>query len=242
LLVHGFPLDSGMWEAQLAGLANQAYLIAPDLRGHGRSEVPPGPYAMDQHADDLAGLLDYLGVQKVVVAGLSMGGYVTFAFWRRHPERVAGLGLVDTRANGDTSEGRAARTAMIERVRERGVSILAEEMLPQMLNAENLRDERIAGALKEIILRQPAEGMIGTLGAMRDREDSGPTLRTINVPTVVIGGEDDVITPPEVIVTMGKEIPDARPILIVHAGHMSPMENPAECNMALAELLTRARF
>ena len=104
-----------------------------------------GPYSMDQHADDLAALLDHLLVQKAVIAGLSMGGYVALAFWRRHPQRVAGLALVDTRANADTPDGRAGRTATADRVRERGVTVLAEEMMPRLLSPENLGDEQIAG-------------------------------------------------------------------------------------------------
>jgi 3-oxoadipate enol-lactonase len=242
LLVHGFPLDSGMWEAQLEGLADGAYIIAPDLSGHGRSDVPPGPYSMDQHADDLAALLDYLGIPKAIVAGLSMGGYVTMAFWRRHPERVAALALLDTRASADTPEAGAGRSATIERVRERGVVVLEEEMMPRLLSTENQANEELAGRVREIVLRQPAEGMMNALAAMRDREDSTATLATMNVPTIVVGGERDVITPPEVIVTMAKEIPDGRAVLIVNAGHMSPMENPGEVNMALRELVSIARF
>jgi pimeloyl-ACP methyl ester carboxylesterase len=197
---------------------------------------------MDQHADDLAALLDYLGVRKAVIAGLSMGGYVAFAYWRRHPERVAALALLDTRAVPDSPEARDGRTATIQQVRERGVSVLVEEMMPRLLNPANLRDDRLAGAVEEIIQRQPAEGMIGALAAMRDREDSTPTLPTIKVPTYVIGGEDDVITPPDVTVTMAKMIPDARSVLILNAGHLSPMENPGEVNMALSELLSVAQF
>lgn len=242
VLVHGFPLDSGMWDAQLAGLAEQAHVIAPDLRGHGRSDAPPTPYTMDQHADDLAALLDLLGVKKAVVAGLSMGGYVTLAFWRRHPARVAGLALIDTRANADTAEGRANRTQTIDRVAQRGVGVLADEMMPRLLSAEHLDDERFAGALREIIARQPAQGMIGALGAMRDRQDSTPTLATITVPAIVVGGEYDSISPPEVATAMAKEIPEARAVLIVDAGHMAPMENPGEVNMALGELLSIAKF
>jgi pimeloyl-ACP methyl ester carboxylesterase len=242
LLVHGFPLDSGIWEAQLEGLADRAHVIAPDLRGHGQSDVPPGPYTMDQYADDLAALLDSAGVKKAVVAGLSMGGYVTLAFWRRHPSQVAGLALIDSRAAADTSEGRMSRTEMMDRVAQGGSGILVDELLPRLLSPENLTDERITGPLREVILRQPAQGMIGALGAMRDREDNTPALATITVPTIAVSGEHDMLIPPEVAVTMAKEIPDARSVLIVNAGHMTPMENPAELNMALGELLSIARF
>ncbi len=242
LLIHGFPLDSAMWDAQLEGLADRAYVIAPDLRGHGQSDRPAGAYSMDQHADDLAALLEQLGVRKAVVAGLSMGGYVAFAFWRRHAERVAGLALVDTRANADTEEGRSNREATIGRVRERGVAALTEDMMPKLLSPENLNDAQVAGRVREMILRQPAEGMMTALAAMRDREDSTPTLATITVPTYVIGGEHDLIAPAEVTVTMAKQIRDARSVLIMNAGHMAPVENPQEVNMALSELLSIAKF
>jgi pimeloyl-ACP methyl ester carboxylesterase len=230
-----------MWEAQLGGLADRAHVIAPDLRGHGKSDAPASPYTMDQHADDLAALLDHLRVSRAVVAGFSMGGYATLAFWRRHSQRIAGLALVDTRAGADTPEGRAGRNATADRVRKRGVIVLAEEMLPRLLSTENQHDERLADRLREIILRQPAEGMIGALTAMRGREDSTAMLPSITVPTVVLVGEHDGITPPDIAVAMAKEIPEARPIVISNAGHMSPMENPAEVNMALGELLSLVR-
>ena len=242
LLVHGFPLDSGMWEAQLAGLGDRSHVIAPDLRGHGRSEVTAGGYSMEQHADDLAALLDHLGIAKAMIAGFSMGGYVAFPFWRRHPERVAGLAFVDTRAAPDTPEGHAGRTATAERVRERGVDVLVDDLMPRLLSADNLQDQALVARIREIILRQPAEGMIAASIAMRDRPDSTGLLSTITVPTVVVAGEHDDITPPEVAVTMAKAIPEARSVLIVNAGHMSPMENPGEVNMALSELLSIARF
>ncbi len=242
VLVHGFPLDSAMWEAQLAGLSERAYVIAPDLRGHGASDAPTGPYSMDQHADDLAGLLDHLSVRRAVVAGLSMGGYVTFAFWRRHPQRVAGLALIDTRANAETPEGRAGREATIAKVRAGGVEILAEEMLPRLLSPGNRGNVQLVDRLRQMILRQRADGMISSLSAMRDREDSTATLPTISVPTVVIVGEHDVITPVELTLAIAKQIPDSRPVIVAGAGHMSPMENPQEVNMALGEVLSLARL
>ena len=237
LLVHGFPLDSRMWREQLIALANHARVVAPDLRGHGLSDAPQGPYSMDQHADDLAALLDHLGVKRAIVAGLSMGGYVAFAFWRRHPERVAGIALVDTRAEPDTPAGKANRDAIAARVREAGPRVLAEEMLPKLLAPQSLADEKIPVQLREMILSQPVDGLIGALGALRDRFDSTPTLPTITVPTLVIVGEADAITPPADAASMAAQIPGAQLVVIPQAGHLSPMENPRAVNQALVELI-----
>lgn len=237
LLVHGFPLDSRMWREQLIALASHARVVAPDLRGHGLSDAPPGPYSMDQHADDLAALLDHLGVKKAIVAGLSMGGYVAFAFWRRHPERVAGIALVDTRAEPDTPAGKANRDAIAARVREAGPRVLAEEMLPKLLAPQSLADEKIPVHLREIILSQPIDGMTGALGALRDRVDSTPTLPTITVPTLAIVGEADAMTPPADAASIAAQIPGAKLIVIPQAGHLSPMENPSAVNQALVGLI-----
>lgn len=241
LLVHGFPLDSRMWREQLSGLAGRARVIAPDLRGHGLSDAPQGPYSMEQHSDDLAALLDHLGVERAIVAGLSMGGYVTLAFWRRHPERVAGLALVDTRAEPDTPAGKANRDVTAGRVQETGPRMLVDDMMPKLLAPQNLADERIAAPLREMILGQPIAGLTGALQALRDRADSTPTLPTITVPTAVIVGEADAITPPADAAAMAAQIPGAQLVVIRQAGHLSPMENPLAVNQALIELIERAR-
>ena len=240
LLVHGFPLDSRMWCEQLTGLAGRARVIAPDLRGHGLSDTPQEPHSMEQHADDLAALLDHLGVKKAIVAGLSMGGYVTLAFWRRHPERVAGLALVDTRAEPDTPAGKASRDVTAGRVREAGPRVLVDEMMPKLLAPQNLADERITAPLREMILSQPIAGLTGALRALRDRVDSTPTLPTITVPTAVIVGEADAITPPADATGMAAQIPGAQLVVIPQAGHLSPMENPRAVNEALERLIERA--
>lgn len=239
LLVHGFPLDSRMWCEQLSGLAGRARILAPDLRGHGLSDAPQGPYSMEQHADDLAALLDHLGVKKAMVAGLSMGGYVTFALWRRHPRRVAGLALVDTRAEPDTPAGKASRDVTAARVRETGPRVLADEMMPKLLAPQNLADERITAPLREMILGQPITGLTGALHALRDRADSTPTLSTITVPTAVIVGAADAITPPADATAMAAQIRGAQLVVIPGAGHLSPLENPHAVNKALEELIAR---
>lgn len=240
VLIHGFPLDSAMWDAQLAALAQHCYVIAPDLRGHGESEVPPGPYSIDQHADDVAALMDALGVRKAVIGGLSMGGYVALAFWRRHREKVSGLALIDTRANADTPEGKAARDATIKRIRERGVGILADEMLPRLLAPENQGDSQVAQTLRTMIECQPVEGMAGALVAMRDRPDSAVLLTTVNVPAAVVVGEADAITPVAVAQEMERSLSDVKLVVVAKAGHMAPLEAPAEVNQALLDLVRRA--
>ncbi len=237
LLIHGFPLDHRLWQAQLSGLAAQAWVIAPDLRGFGRSELGTAPLTMEQHADDMAALLDQLGVAQAVVAGLSMGGYIAFGFWRRHQARVRGLVLADTRAEPDSAVARAGRDAAAQRVQEVGAAAFAEEMLPRLLAPANLSALRIAAAAQAMMAAQPVPGILAALAGLRDREDSRPTLPTINVPTLVVVGEEDSLTPPSDAAAMARAIPGARLVTIPGAGHLSPMENPRAFNAALRAFL-----
>ncbi len=241
LLIHGFPLDHGFWAAQLAGLSAQARVIAPNLRGHGRSEVAAGPYSMEQHADDLAALLDHLGVGRAIVAGLSMGGYIALAFWRRHAARVQGLALIDTRAEPDTEAGKANRQALAARLPLIGAAAYADEMLPRLLAPTRLADLAIANRARAIMARQPVAGIVTTLRSLADRPDNRPTLPTITVPTLVVVGEADALTPPADSAAMGAAIPAAQLVIIPAAGHLSPLENPRSVNAALRKFI-RAEF
>lgn len=237
LLVHGFPLDSRLWDAQIAGLSSRARVIAPDLRGSGRSDVPPGPYSMDQYADDMAGLLDGLGIRRAIVAGLSMGGYIALALWRSYPERVQALALADTRAEPDSPQARANRDAAAIRVREIGPRAYAEEMLPRLLAPVSLDDSRIRERALRMMAAQPASGIVGALGGLRDRPDSRALLPGISVPALVIVGREDSLTPPADARAMADAIPNARLIEVARAGHLSPLENPRSVNAALREFL-----
>jgi 3-oxoadipate enol-lactonase len=237
LLVHGFPLDRRLWAAQMKALVNLTRVIAPDLRGCGRSEVVPGPLTMEQHADDLAALLDRLAIRRAVVAGLSMGGYVAFALWRRHPERVQGLILADTRAEPDSEAARAGRDAAAVKVQQAGAAAYADEMLSRLLAPPSRGSARIAGAARRMMAEQPVEGIVAALAGLRDRVDSRPTLATITVPTLVVGGEADVITPPADVQAMAAAIPSARLEVIPGAGHLSPLENPRAFNAAVRAFL-----
>lgn len=237
VLVHGFPLDRRMWQAQLEGLSRLARVVAPDLRGHGESELGEVPVTMDSHADDLAALMDYLDIKQAVIAGLSMGGYVTFAMWRRHPERVAGMVLIDTRAEADTPAGRENREKGIAVVRAEGSRAIAEDMMPKLLAPSSRGQEWLSRTLWEMMTRQPVEGVVGALQALRDRPDNALLLPHITAPVLVIVGELDVITPPEFSQAMAGGIPGARLVTIPGAGHMSPMEDPRSVNQALASFL-----
>jgi 3-oxoadipate enol-lactonase len=237
LLIHGFPLDSRLWHAQIVGLSSRVRVIAPDLRGCGRSDVPPGPYSVDQHADDLVSLLDHLGIRRAVVGGLSMGGYITFAMWRRYPERVQALILADTRAEPDSPQARANRDASAARVREIGPASFTEEMLPRIMAPASMEVPLVRSRALRMMAGQSSDGLIGALGALRDRPDSRALLPGISVPVLVIVGREDVLTPPADARAMAGAIPGARVVEVPGAGHLSPLENPRAVNAALRGFL-----
>jgi 3-oxoadipate enol-lactonase len=240
LLVHGFPLNRSMWDPQLGALRTVARVIAPDLRGFGASEAgPPGPLTMEQHADDLAALLDVLGItQPVVYCGLSMGGYVAFAFWRRQRERVRALVLADTRATPDTPEGAARRHVIAAEAEHSDSSQPAiDDMLPRLfsphLRAGALPEQLTLGMMRGSSTRVVADGARG----LAMRADSVPDLSFIDVPTLVIVGEHDQLTVPAESELMASRIPNGRLVKIDQAGHMANLENPEAFNAALLEFV-----
>jgi len=237
LLVHGFPVDHSLWAHQVATLKGWRR-IAPDLRGCGASDAPADGYSMAAYADDLVRLLDRLQVGRAVVAGLSMGGYVAFELLRRYRERVAGLILVDTRAEADTADARRGREAMIEAARSGGASAVAERMLPRLLGRTTHRTQPpLVQQVREMIAHQRVPGIVGALGAMRDRPDSTPLLATIDVPTLVVVGEEDEVTPPALARAMTAAIPSAALTTIAAAGHFAPLEAPSAVSRVMAEFL-----
>ena len=237
LLVHGWPHDRTMWAGQLGGLATYARVLAPDLRGAGGSTVR-GPYTIDQYADDLVAFLDSLGLARAVVCGLSMGGYVAFSMLRRHRDRIRGLILADTRASADTDEGRANRSRLIALIEQEGMAALAARQLPSMVGRSTLeRQSPLADTVRRMMASAPPEGAIGALRAMAERPDSTPLLRTIDLPTLVVGGAEDSITPPDVLRAMSAAIPNSRIEILEHGGHLSPLERPAAFNHVVTEFL-----
>lgn len=238
LLIHGFPFDHTMWAPQLRALAPAVRVIAPDLRGLGESTLPEGGASLDDYADDLRALLDALGVERATVGGLSMGGYITFAFYRKYASRVRGLVLADTRPQPDSPEAKKGRAENIALVQQKGGGALAEKMLPKMLTPKTLASRpEVTEAAMTMMARQPAEGIIAALAAMRDRPDSTPTLVQIKVPTLVAAGAEDTLTPPEDARALQSAIRGAQLMLIPEAAHMSTFERPEVFNRALADFL-----
>ncbi|MFN8473054.1 MAG: alpha/beta fold hydrolase [Anaerolineae bacterium] len=244
LLVHGFPLGRWMWDAQRDAVVAAGYrLIAPDLRGFGDTDATPPPYSMDGYADDLAALLDTLGVARVVLGGLSMGGYVAFAFWRRHASRVGALLLADTRHTPDTPEARQNRYRAIEQVRHAGVRSFTDTFTAGLVGATTKAENpALLDAVRARAAAVPANGVIGALGALAERPDSTPTLATITVPTLILVGAEDTLAPPSVHEEMGAAIAGSRVVTVPAAGHLSPMEAPAAFNTALGDFLAGVRI
>ncbi len=239
MMIHGFPFSSAMWEPQIEDLSGVARIIAPDLRGHGRSEAAPGAYTMEMLADDCAGLLDYLAISRpVVVCGLSMGGYVALEFFRQYPEMVAGLILVSTKAKPDTAEAKANRDKMAAKAEAEGVAAIAADMLPKLLSPKTYQDDpEVAEFVEEMMSGTSVEGVVGALAAMRDRPDSTPTLAEIDVPTLVIHGQDDQLIPVSEAKAMADAIYGARLAVIPQAGHVPNLEQIDEFNDIVTDFL-----
>ena len=239
LFVHGFPHNRTLWTPQLQGLTVNARCVAPDLRGFGETTVA-APFSMDRYADDLAALLDVLHVDKAVVAGLSMGGYIAFALWRRHPHRVRALALCNTKPGADSDEAREKRRGLMALARERGSSAVADSMMTGMVG-QTTREKRpeITNAVHRMISSAPVEGVVGALQALMDRPDSTPTMATINVPTLVVTGDEDTIIPVEEARAMHAAIRGSTLEIISGAGHLSNLERPAAFNHVFTEFLAK---
>ena len=241
VLLHAFPLHSGMWAPQLEHLSAQRRVIAPDLLGFGASDAPESMfrYTMVGYADLVAGLLDALGLRRVVLGGLSMGGYVAFAFLREYADRVAALILADTRAGADTTEAFERRTDQQDQVARIGTVALIETLLGGLLS-EHTRTNRLelVERIRRLMANPPA-GFIGALEAMKFRPDATEDLAKISVPTLVVVGEDDSLAPPEVARDMQERIAGAELVVLPRAGHLSNLEAADEFNAAVAGFLRR---
>ncbi len=238
LFIHGYPFDRSIWTHQMAALDGWSG-IAPDLRGMGQSDAPDLGYSMETYAADLAALLDLLAVDKVVLVGHSMGGYIAFEFLRQWRRRVRGLVLIDSRAEADTPEGRNLRDNAAATARETGAGAVADSMLPKVLGVTTLEDDpAVVDRTRTIMAATPVPGMVGALGAMRDRPDSTALLPGLaGLPTLVIVGDEDEVTPPSQAGSMADAIPGASLVVIRSAGHLPTVERPVETSNALLAFL-----
>jgi pimeloyl-ACP methyl ester carboxylesterase len=237
VFLHAFPLNRTMWEPQIGALVAECRCIPIDFRGFGESAAAP-PYSMDRYADDVAGVLDTLQIERAVVVGISMGGYVSFAMWRRHRDRIRALVLADTRAGADSVETAARRHELIEIAETQGSTAVANMQIVGLVG-KTTRDKRpdIYDSIHRMMAQTAPEGIIGALEAMIERPDSTPTCATIDVPTLVVVGEEDVLTPPKEARALHRAIAGSRIEVLRQAGHLSNVERPAAFNTVVSEFL-----
>ncbi len=240
ILLHGFPLSREIWAPQISAISSRYRLITPDLRGHGDSEATSGPYTMDLLADDIASLIDGLDLrQKVVLGGLSMGGYVAMAFARRHPQRLAGLFLTATRADADAEAGKEGRQKAIAAAQQACSSLPAvESMLPKLFAPPTYTEKPdLVDKVRKIMERTSLAGVIHSQQGMMQRPDSYDMLYALEIPGLMIYGDQDQIIPEEAAVKTGATFADGSMAAIKNAGHLLNMEQPDEFNAILLEWL-----
>lgn len=240
LLIHGFPLSAAIWRDQIAVLAGKFRVIAPDLRGFGRSELPEGGCTMDLYADDMIALLDHLGVEKAVVCGMSMGGYILLNLLERYPQRVSGACFMVTKAGGDDAEGQARRKLLADEVLKSGAAVAATAFSKVLFapGTAATRPEIVAEVLQVMMASKPA-GLAAGLLAMRERTDYEGGLAICKVPALVIAGEEDMAIPAAESRKLAAGIPGSQLRMIHGAGHMVMMEQAEEVNRAFFEFLSR---
>lgn len=238
VLVHGYPLDGAMWSGVARVLAARFRVLKPDLPGRGETAAA-SEGRLDDYADFLQALLDALPA-PAGLAGFSMGGYAALALARRQPSRLRALALVDTRASADDDAGRSKRDEAIATVRASGVGPIAEAMLPKLLAEQSRSNRDLVERVERIMRRQKPETVEGDLSAMRDRPDVREDLPRIGIPTLVLVGEGDTLTPPADSEAMAASIPGARLVRIAGAGHLTPMERPGAVAAALGEFFAGA--
>lgn len=241
LLIHGFPFSADQWLPQVSAPPAGIRVIAPDLRGfRGASDAgrEPDPglegATMASHAADVLALLDHLGLDRAIVGGLSMGGYVALALAMLAPGRLDGLVLADTRATADDEAGRAARDAMIALVSEKGAAAVADAMMPKLLGATSRRERpALESVVRGLVLANSIPAIVSAIRAMKSREDASPWLPQVACPTLIVCGAEDEITPPRDSEAMASLIPSARLVLLPRAGHLSNLEDPGAFTDAL---------
>ena len=243
VLLHPFPVHHEFWKSIAGKLAMRYQVILPDLRAHGRSEVGRGTATMRKHAVDLMRLLEVMQIPKAVFVGVSIGGYVLFEFWRRFRERISALVLANTRAEADTEQGRANRLKSIADSCLHGTGPFFDAQTQNLIGetTRRTRPEIVANA-RAMMQMMSVDGLAASQQGMAERSDSIPTLRTINVPTLILAGEEDTITPLANAQLMHQQIKGSRLETIARGGHYSALEHPEEFGRMLRQFLDELRL
>jgi pimeloyl-ACP methyl ester carboxylesterase len=239
VLLHAFPLNARMWEPQLALAEHGWRVIVPQLRGFDGGHHDPPAASVDDYAGDLVDLLDTLHVERAVIGGCSMGGYVAFALLRLAPTYVGGLILADTRSQADTPEGRQGREKMLALLAAKGPGGIADEMMPKLLGETTRREHpALAERVRALIMASSNEAIAGAIRALMTRPDSTPLLHPLHLPTLIVVGEEDTLTPPALSQEMHQAVHGSQLVVIPKAGHLSSLEQPEAFNAAVLTFLT----
>jgi 3-oxoadipate enol-lactonase len=240
MFVHGFPFDHTMWDPQMKALPNHFRAITYDVRGHGGSDVGDGQYTIEFFVDDLIALLDHLVIDKTVLCGLSMGGYIALRAIERHPERFKALVLCDTKSDADTNEGKIKRSTTLKSVKSEGVAVFADDFVKAIFAPETFQNHpEVIETIKQTIRANSPIGISGAALALAARTDTTGVLTKIQVPTLILVGEHDKLTPPSASEFMQKQIAGSELHIISKAGHMTNLENAPDFNRHLIDFLNR---
>jgi len=238
VLIHGYPFNRSLWNEQVEALSGNYRVVTPDLRGFGESDASEGPATMNRMAQDVAKLMDQLGIDRAVIGGLSMGGYVALAFVKQFPSRVKALVLADTRPQADTEEGKQTRVQQAEKALAEGVAGIADAMLPKLLTPETVsKRPEVVKRVRDMMLKTKPQGAASALLGMAEREDQSEFISTIDVPTMIVVGREDAITPLADSEMMHAKIQNSRLVVLDNAGHVSNLEQTEQFNDALMTFL-----
>ncbi len=238
LLLHGFPLDSSMWDGQVGYFKGKYPVLSPDLPGFGKSAIR-APETIEGFAEEVKSFLDENNVAKIVLIGFSMGGYIALAFYEMFPNYLEAIVLADTRAAADSPEGRAGRNVMINSLKEKGMEEIAKTMAPKLLSERGMKNGRLLKSVREMMVRQRPDSVKNALIAMRERKERSALLEKIDIPALFICGEEDLLTPPSEMKMMAERVKNGSFALIKGAGHLSNMEEAVSFNETLSLFLEK---
>jgi 3-oxoadipate enol-lactonase len=240
IFVHGFPYDHSMWDNQVDTFKGNYYCVTYDIRGLGKSYIGDGQYTMEAFVWDLFSVIDELHIENPVLCGLSMGGYIALRAVEKEPERFAGLVLCDTRPESDNNDGKVARSNAIDKINVEGVESFINDFVPKCFH--NKTPERLNDMYEKTFAttkKQNSVGVKGALIAMLSRRDTTNSLKDISIPTLVLVGKKDALTPPDVMQEMAKKIKKSKYFVVPKAGHMAPLENPEFVNEKIEKFLEK---